>query len=924
MKRNENETHRAGQPFGAQEADVERATAGNAAQQPWHVLDYSRVEEILGTSVHGLDATEVTARLARHGANTLEETPPPSPLAVLLHQFRSPLIYILLIATVVTLALGEYIDSGVIAAVLALNAIIGFIQEYRAEHSVRALMQLVSPKARVIRGGREREVESRELVPGDVVLLESGVRVPADLRLFFSTALMIDESLLTGESVAVVKKSVPLDAAELPLGDRNNMAYAGSIVASGRGRGYVVATGVRTELGTIAEHVRASERAETPLQARMARFAGLVGIVVGIGAAIVFAVGMARGGSVAEMFMVAVAMAVAVIPEGLPVVFTITLALGVRRMARRNAIIRRLPAVETLGSTTVIGSDKTGTLTENRMTVQKIWAGGKTFSLVDGAAGESAGLLERHKGAALAEHRPLYLTLLTGVLSNEADISLADEGYESRGDPTEAALLIAAAQLGIEPSEIRSAYSIDAEIPFESERQYSASFRSRDGEHFLFVKGAPERLLAMSDRLLAEDGPVALDHNEVLAASQELASDGLRVLGMAYRILPHAPAAPEELPAPEGLTFLGLQGSMDPPRQGVRDAIAGCQEAGIRVVMITGDHAVTARAIGKEIGIATGDAPVLSGVDLTRMDDEELRRRVQDTSIYARVAPEHKLRVVQALQSHGEVVAVTGDGVNDAPALKAAAIGIAMGKSGTDVAREASDMVLTDDNFVSIYAAVEEGRITFDNLRKVTFFLISTGAAALAAIPAALFMGWPLPFLPAQLLWLNLVTNGLQDVALAFEPGEAGVLKRPPRRPAEGIISRLLWERTFIAGLVMAVGTLYLFWWELQSTEDLGRAQTVALTTMVVFQMFHVGNCRSESRSLFVISPFSNRFLFLATAAAFFIHAAALYWPWTQFVLRVEPIELEAWGRIVLVASSIIVAMELHKLLRPAARKSSH
>jgi Ca2+-transporting ATPase len=374
--------------------------------------------------------------------------------------------------------------------------------------------------------------------------------------------------------------------------------------------------------------------------------------------------------------------------------------------------------------------------------------------------------------------------------------------------------------------------------------------------------------------------------------------------------------ATEEPEVPENLIFAGLQGSIDPPRHGVREAIRDCRDAGIRVIMITGDHAITAQAIGRELGIGDRDGPVLTGVELGSLDDEALSRRVPDVSIYARVAPEHKLRVVQALQSHGEVVAVTGDGVNDAPALKAAAIGIAMGKSGTDVAREASDMVLTDDNFVSISAAVEEGRVTFDNLRKVTFFLISTGAASLAAILTAVFFQWPLPMLPAQLLWLNLVTNGLQDVALAFEPGEPGVLKRPPRRREEGIVSPLLWERTVIAGLVIAAGTLYLFWWELQQTDNLARAQTVALTTMVVFQMFHVGNCRSESRSIFAVSPFSNPFLFLATAAAFAIHAGALYWPGTQFILRVEPIEAAAWIRILLVAASILVAMESHKLLR--------
>jgi magnesium-transporting ATPase (P-type) len=899
--------------------DTRQVSPGESLERedhaPWHVLDRAEAESVLGTSLHGLARSEVEARLTRYGPNQLEEAPPPSVLAILLHQFTSPLIYLLLFATVVTVVLGEYIDAGVIAAVLALNAIIGFVQERRAEMSVRALMRMVAPRARVIREGREWEVESRDLVPGDLVLLESGVRVPADLRLVSTTALLVNESLLTGESVPVAKNAAALERADRELGDRTNMAYAGSVVSSGRGRGYVIATGMRTELGSIAEHVRTEKLTQTPLQQRMNQFGRIIGAAVAVSAAAAFLVGVARGETPAHMFMVAVAMAVAVVPEGLPVVFTIALALGVRRMARRHAIIRRLPAVETLGSTTVIGSDKTGTLTENRMTVRTIWAAGKTYAVTDGAAGDGAGLLEGGEVALLAEHRPLYLTLLTGVLTNEADVSRTADGYEIRGDPTEAALLIAASRFGLEPAEVRGAYATYAEIPFEPERQYSASIREHGGEHLMFVKGAPERVLAMSHQLMTDAGPAPLDAELVHRAARDMAGEGFRVLGMAYRVLPHAPGLSDDVPQPDGLVFLGLQGSMDPPRAGVREAIAGCQKAGIRVVMITGDHAVTARAIGKQLGIGRDGAPVLTGTELTAMDDDALRQHVPETSIYARVSPEHKLRVVRALQARGDVVAVTGDGVNDAPD-----IGIAMGRSGTDVAREASDMVLTDDNFVSIYAAVEEGRITFDNLRKVTFFLISTGAGALLAILASLYLEWPLPFLPAQLLWLNLVTNGLQDVALAFEPGEPDVLKRRPRSQNEGIVSRLLWERTAVAGLVIGIGTLALFRWELQETGRLEQAQTVALTTMVIFQMFHVGNSRSEFRSIFQINPFSNPFLFVATAAAFIVHVTALYLPPTQFVLRVVPIDLNAWLRMALVASSILAVMELHKLLRKGAR----
>jgi Ca2+-transporting ATPase len=645
----------------------------------------------------------------------------------------------------------------------------------------------------------------------------------------------------------------------------------------------------------------------------MTRFAHVVGLVVVVAAAAGFALGVARGESVADMFMVAVALAVSAIPEGLPVVFTITLALSVRRMARRNAIIRRLPAVETLGSTTVIGSDKTGTLTENRMTVQKIWAGGRFFTL-SGAGPRAAGATrEDGRTVTPAEDEPLRLTLLAGVLANEADLVPTDEGYETQGDPTEGALLVAAARLGVDPADARTRYAVHAEIPFEPERQFSASVRTRAGEHAVFVKGAPERVLAMCTRMCTAEGDVDLDRTLTLEAARELASDGLRVLGMAIGARAFASDRLEE---PAGLTFVGLQGSMDPPRAGVRGAIAGCQESGIRVVMITGDHAATARAIGEQLGVGAPEAPVLTGAELGALDDAALRARVPEVSIYARVAPEHKLRVVQALQSHGEVVAVTGDGVNDAPALKAAEIGVAMGRSGTDVAREAADMVLADDNFASIYAAVEEGRITFDNLRKVTFFLISTGAAEVLAILTTLLVQWPLLFLPAQILWLNLVTNGLQDVALAFEPGEPGVLKRPPRRRDEGVISGLLWERTLVAGLVMAAGTLLLFWWELQQSGQLGRAQTVALTTMVLFQAFHVGNCRSERRSVLALSPWSNPFLFVATAAALLVHGAALHLPPTQFLLRVEPLDAGTWIRMALVASTILIAVEAHKLVR--------
>jgi calcium-translocating P-type ATPase len=890
-----------------------KTTGRNGAQSAlahpagWHALDRAEVEARLSTGERGLTEAEAEARLARVGPNALPEEPPPSSVVLFLHQFRSPLIFILLVAAAVTVGLGEYMDAGVIAAVLVVNAIIGFVQERGAEVSVRALGHLVAPRARVVRDGRTREVESRALVPGDLVLLESGAHVPADLRLVTVTGLLVDESLLTGESAAVVKQAAPLPPT-LTRADRTNMAYAGTMVRSGRGRGYAVATGAATELGAIAGAVRRERRPETPLQGRMTRFARLIGAVVAVCAALAFAVGVARGERPAEMFMVAVALTVSAVPEGLPVAFTVTLALGVRRMARRNAIIRRLPAVETLGGTTVICTDKTGTLTENRMTVVEAWAGGQTFHIGDGSAMP-------------AEGSPLARTLLAGVLTNEATLTRSGDDFVGRGDPTETALLAAAARLGIDPDAARRAHALRADLPFEPERGYSAAVRTTpEGERVVWVKGAPERVLAMCTRMQTEDGPVPLDVAAVHAAARAMAARGLRVLAMARGPAGHEAIAEE----PYDLEFLGLQGMMDPPRPGVREAVAGCRAAGIRVVMITGDHAHTARAIGTMLGIAGDDALVLTGAELAELDDGALGRAVGGVALYARVTPDQKLRVVRALRDRGEVVAVTGDGVNDAPALRAADIGVAMGRGGTDVAREAADMVLADDNFVSIYAAVEEGRVTFDNIRKVTFFLLSAGVSELLTILAALTLGWPLPFLPAQILWLNLVTDSLQVMALAFEPGEAGALTRPPRSRREGIISRALWERTGVAGLVMAAGTLLLFRWELDRSGSLVQAHTVALSAMVLFQTFHAGNARSESASLLRMSPVSNPFLFVAAAAALAVHVLALYLPPARTVLRIESLDLLTWLVMTLVALSIVVVMELDKALARARARPAH
>lgn len=895
------------------------AASPDVTGQPWHALPIAEVAQALDVDPgRGLSKGEAEERLSRFGLNELATKGGVSAAAILLRQFTSPLIYILIAAAVVTVLLQEYIDAGIIVAVLAVNAIIGFNQEYGAERSMEALRRLATTQAHVIRDRRERRMDARELVPGDVVLLEAGTKVPADVRILHSTALEADESLITGESTTVAKSNVTLDE-NVPLPDRANMLLTGTVVTSGRARAVVVATGDRTQLGLIAESVGRIEEAQPPLLRRMDRFARIVGIAVLVVSAGGFLMGLAMGEDPHDLFLTLVALAVAAIPEGLPVVLTITLAIGVNRMAARHVVIRRLPAVETLGSCDVIGSDKTGTLTQNRMTVARVFAAGREFH-VTGAGYEASGqFLLDGQVVDVADSSPLSLTLLAGALCNDAAIVQADGEVEVHGDPTETGLLVAAAKAGLFKDDLEERFPRRAEIPFDPERRYAATVNGEIAPR-LFVKGAPEQILDMCKAAI--DQP-SLDREGILQFAHEMASDGLRVLAMAYRALA---SPPEELVAEEhltGLTFLGLQGMIDPPREEAMQAVRGCQQAGIRVIMITGDHATTGLAIAQQLGISPQGGHALSGSDLDRLDDAALQEALRETAVYARVSPEQKLRIVTAIQVQGGTMAVTGDGVNDGPALKAADIGVAMGRSGTDVAKEAADMVITDDNFASIFAAVEEGRIVFDNVRKVTFFLIATGVGTVLAVLASILFRFQLPLLPAQLLWLNLVTNGIQDVALAFEPGEKGVLKRPPRPRGEGIISPLLWERTAIAGTVMAAGTLLLFLLELQGDASIERARTVALTTIVFFQIFHVGNSRSEHLSAFAKSPFSNRFLFIGTAVALAVHIGALYFPPTRYILRIEPLDLWMWPRMIAVALSVIVAVEIHKLVRRPRERSA-
>ncbi|MCX7988217.1 MAG: cation-transporting P-type ATPase [Thermodesulfovibrio sp.] len=885
----------------------------------WYQISLKEVYHKLKTSEKGLNSEEAKNRLKQFGLNKLAEEEKINRLKILIHQFASPLIYILIIAGIVTIFLKEYIDAGVIFAVVILNAIIGYLQEYKAEQSVRALKKMLVPKAKVLRDGVEKEINSEELVPGDIVILYSGIRVPADIRLIHTVELKIDESILTGESLPVEKHHHTLREENLTYGDQKNMAFMGTVVVTGRARGVVVETGMNTVLGKIAKYVKESETVKAPLQNKIQSFANMVGIVVVIASVLLFIMGLIIGEPLKEMFMTAVAAAVAAIPEGLPMVVTVTLAIGVMRMAKKHAIIRKLHAVETLGSTTVICTDKTGTLTKNEMTVKLIYDG-KNIYEVEGSGYEPKGRI-LHNGLEIdirKGHEALIETLRIGLLCNESAIYEENGYYKLEGDPTEGALIVSAMKAGLILAEEERKYELIETIPFESERGYMATLHKHKGEKIIFLKGAPEKIIDLCHKNIWGE---ELNKKEIHSIINKFAREGMRVLALAYL---KAPKDLEELScreiercyASENLIFAGLQAMIDPPRPEAIEAIKGCKKAGIRVVMITGDHAVTAKAIGNMLGIGDEKSEVLTGKDLEKITDEELFEKIKTVSIFARVSPEHKLKIVRQLMAQGQIVAVTGDGVNDAPALKAAHIGIAMGKSGTDVAREASDMVLTDDNFASIFNAVKEGRIVFDNIRKVIFFLIPTGLASILSIIGAVITGLPIPYFPAQILWINLVTNGLQVIALAFEPGEKGVVERPPRPPEEGIMSRLMIERTIIVGVLISLGVAYTFMNSLHQGESLETARTVAVTTMVFFQFFQAWNSRSEYESIFRINPFSNIFLFLSLIAATVAQIAFIYAFPFQWVFRTEPISAEDWKNILIIASTVILVIEIDKWIR--------
>ncbi|HBA71610.1 MAG: carbonate dehydratase [Geobacteraceae bacterium GWC2_55_20] len=895
-------------------------------EKQWHHQPETEVIEAFETALTtGLDATEAGVRTEQFGPNAITQKKGKSALTLFLLQFHQPLVYILLAATAVTSLLQEWIDAGVIFGVVLVNAVIGFVQEAKAVKAIEALSQSLTTTASVIRGGERRQIPATELVPGDIVLLQSGDKVPADLRLISSRELQIDESTLTGESVPVQKQSGQQPEDTL-LADRLNMAYSSTLVTYGIATGVVVATGNRTEIGRINELIASANILATPLTKKIARFSGLLLYVILGLAAITFAVGMLRGESWLNMFMAIVALAVGAIPEGLPAAVTITLAIGVSKMARRNAIIRKLPAVETLGSTTIICSDKTGTLTQNQMTVQELFAGDDSF-LVSGIGYEPVGeITSSNERIEPSEHHALYECLTAGMLCNDSALLEVDGEWRVEGDPTEAALVVAARKGGLERELMTAALPRLDAIPFESQYQYMATEHGSTERRVIYLKGSVESVLERCSHALSMSGELTpLAPADCHLAAAEMAGKGLRVLAFARMERENSTAELGHDDVAAGMTFLGLQGMIDPPRPEAVAAVRVCQGAGIEVKMITGDHVITATAIARQIGLigGTGDPDrlmALNGRDIEALSDEELITVARKNAVFARVAPEQKLRLVVALQATGNVVAMTGDGVNDAPALRQADIGVAMGITGTEVAKEAADMLLTDDNFSSIEAAVEEGRGVYDNLVKFITWTLPTNLGEGLVILAAVFAGVQLPITPVQILWINMTTAVLLGLMLAFEPKEPGIMNRPPLDPHQPLLTKELIMRICLVGFMLLVGSFGIFEWELQRGSSLEAARTCATNIFVSGEMFYLFNCRSLRHTMFRIGLFSNRWVLGGVGLMVLLQLFFTYLPVMNTAFGSQPIGLREWGLIIGASCIIYIVIEVEKWLRRGQR----
>ncbi len=896
----------------------------------WYQLDANEVVSELSSGLEGLSSSEATQRLEKYGPNELIEKGAKNPLLIIWDQLREPMVLLLIGAAIVSLALGHFEDVIIILAIVVINAIIGFTQEYRAEQAIAALKKLSVPTVTVVRDGRLQEISARELVPGDIVKLETGNFVPADGRLLESVNLRVQEAALTGESEAVEKTIEPMGQKDLGIGDRLNMIYMGTAVTYGRGTAVVTDTGMKTELGNIAEMLQGVEEEDTPLQRRLARLGKSLAAIAIVIIGIVIVLGLLRGETLDELFLVAISMAVAVVPEGLPAVVAITLALGSQRMLKRNSLIRRLPAVETLGSVTTICSDKTGTLTQNRMTVQLLDVVGQTQdirTLMDSKGRIQDAELHPEEPA---HHRTLSLLLKAGALCNDAILQTEPDGTQRvLGDPTEGALVLAAAELGYSKDTLEARWPRVGEVPFTSERKRMTTIHRvvvdsseteapwRDAPYVAFCKGGVDSLLDVSNRIWEGDSILPIDEamlKRIVDANEDKAKQGQRVLGVAYRPLNTLPDHPSEEELEDDLIIIGLVSMIDPPRPEVQRAVEVAKEAGIRSVMITGDHPLTARHIAYELGITDSDH-YLTGQDLARMTVQELEEVVEDVDVYARVSPEHKLNIVEALQDKGQVVAMTGDGVNDAPALKRSQIGVAMGITGTDVSKEAADMVLLDDNFATIVAAVEEGRTIYDNIRKFIKYTLSSNTGELFVMLVAPFLGMPLPLLAVQILWINLVTDGVPGLALAVENSEKGTMKRPPFHPQESIFSRGLGWQILWVGMLMGLVSLivgYIYWLQ----DPNGPWQTVVFTTLTLAQMGNALAIRSNTDLLAEIGLFSNRLMVIAVVTTFLLQLALIYVPFLQGFFGTEALSLRDLLIALAVSTIVFFAIEVSKLIR--------
>lgn len=906
---------------GIKQGDLKGNAMKTNARYDWHSVESEEVARLLKVSPEiGLDDKEVSRRLDEWGPNVMTPKAKQNALLRFLLQFHQPLIYILLAATVVTLFLEEYVDAAVIFAVVFINAIIGFVQESKAMSAIEALSKSMTARAQVLRAGSKTVIDARELVPGDVVLVQAGDKFPADLRLVQQRDLRVDESALTGESVAVEKNTRPVPKEQM-LGDQLCMGFASTVVTYGQGKGVVVATGDQTEVGKIQQSISRAEELETPLTQKIKEFSHLLlWVILGL-SSLVLVIGFLRGEPLGETFMVAVALAVGAIPEGLPVAVTIMLALGVSKMAKRRAIIRKLVAVETLGSTNVICSDKTGTLTENQMTVQQLYAGGH-FYRFSGLGYQPVGdVSERRNAGKAPSGKALEFCLKAGMLCNDSALKEKDGQWMVEGDPTEGALLVAAGKWGLDRRQLEQDYPRADSIPFESEYQYMATLH-HTSPPLIFMKGSVEALLPRCKGMLdAKGGVQPLSKEAVLEVVDGMAGEGLRVLAFAMAEAPAGKTGIDHEDTKEGLVFLGLQGMIDPPRQEAMEAVKLCQQAGIDVKMITGDHALTASTIAGQIGLRgkreNGKLMTVSGQQLQKFADKQLQDAALSMAVFARVSPDQKLRLVKSLQRQGKVVAMTGDGVNDGPALKQANIGIAMGITGTDVAKEAADMVLTDDNFSSIEGAVEEGRGVFDNLTKFIVWTLPTNLGEGLIILAAIVLGTQLPIQPLQILWINMTTAVLLGLMLAFEPKEPGIMGRPPRPSEEPILNFKLIMRTLLVGFLLLVSAFGLFLYEREQLgASLAEAQTVATTVFVVLEAVYLINCRSLVRPLQEIGYFSNPWIYVGIVAMLLLQAFFIYVPFMNTLFHSSPISLDSWLRILGAGLGLFIIVSAEKYIR--------